>query len=315
MPKELTHWILAERALAGLDTGSRTGEIIRAHRGLYLAGAVLPDTLLHLFRGPYATVALALAKGFHDAGDNSYAPLIRIEQGFPDGLPTWLLACLLGVLTHMQGDIIFHPFVFGLAGSNNMGRHYRMETAIDVHLMRRGAIVPTRHLRALVTPQIREELVTAGSLLFDPQGKLHPSSMGEALDLHCRFQGIYDRIYWKLLAHILGSLPGSPLREKQHLFYPLDMSRDDSMIIESGTWLHPVTSKRHTATIDELADQAVLRTIAALNDIEQQGSLAAALAKTPGENLLTGMHGIKQHEMKNFTNTNPEYGLHQEKTS
>lgn len=314
MPKELTHWILAERALAGLDNNSRIGEIIRAHRGLYLAGAVLPDTLLHLFRGPYAPVAPALANSFHDAGGNSYAPLIRVEQGFPDSLPTPLLACLLGVLAHMQGDIIFHPFVFGVAGINNVGRHYRLETAIDVYLMRRGAITPTRHLRPLVTPQTREELVTVGSLLFDPQGTLHPSSMGEAIDLHCRFQDMYDRTFWKLLAHISSSLPGSQMRGKQHLFYPLGKPRYDSLIIESGSWMHPVTGKRNATTIDELADQAVLSTITALNDIEHQGSLAAALTKTPGENLLTGMHGVKRKEMKNVVSSKPEY-RRQEKTS
>jgi hypothetical protein len=307
MPKEITHWILAERVLAGLNSGSRTGEIIRDHRELYLAGAVLPDTLLHLFRGPDAPVALALANVFHDAGDNSYAPLIRIEQRFPNGLPAWLLACLLGVLTHMQGDIIFHPYVFSMAGIDNMGRHYRMETAIDVYLLRRDAIVTTRHLRSLVTPQIREELVTAGSLLFDPEGKLHPSSIGKALDLHCRFQGMYDLIFCKIMAHILGRLPGSPLKWKQHLFYPLDMSRHDAMLPESSRWLHPVTGKRHTANINELADQAVLRTIAVFKDIEKQGSLATVLAKTPGENLLTGMYGVKQHKIKNFINSNLEY--------
>lgn len=311
MPKELTHWVLAERALTGLDSGSRTGEIIRAHRELYLAGAVLPDTLLHLFRGPDAHVALALANSFHDVGNNSYAPLIRVEQEFQDGLPAWLLACLLGVLAHMQGDIIFHPYVFGVAGMDNMGRHYRMETAIDVYFLHRDAIVPTRHLFSLVTPQIRKKLVTAGSLLFDPEGKLHYSSMEKALDLHCRFQGMYDLTFWKILAHILGSLPGSPLKQKQHLFYPLDMSQDDTMLQESGTWVHPVTGKHNTANIDELADQAVLRTIAVFKDIEKQGSLATVLTKAPGENLLTGMYGVKQHEMKKLFNPNSEYGGHQ----
>jgi len=315
MPKELTHWILAEQALAGLDSNSRIGEIIRAHRGQYLAGAVLPDTLMHIFGGPDAPFALALAHSFHDAGGNSFAPLIRVEQGFPDGLPPWLMACLLGVLAHMQGDIIFHPYVFGVAGSNNMGRHYRLETAIDVYLLARGAIVPARHLRSVVTPRIREEVVTTGSLLFDPQGKLPPTAMGKALDLHCRFQDMYDRIFWQLLARILGHLPKSPLSDKQHLFYPFDMSRDDAMITGTSTWLHPVTGNRHSATIEELADQATLRTIAVFKDIEQQGSMTEALTKTPGENLLTGMQGVKQQEMKSFVNPNHDFGGHQEKTS
>lgn len=317
MPKELTHWILAERALAGLETNGRIGEIIRSHHELYLAGAVLPDSLLHLFRGPDAGVALALANDFHDAGGNSYAPLIRVGQRFSAAatLPEWLLACLLGVLAHMQGDIVFHPYVFAVAGSSDVGRHYRMETAIDVYMLRSGAGVPARHLRTLVTPHIREQLTTTGSLLFDPQERLQPSSMRQALDLHCRFQAMYDRTCLKLLVRLLGSLPGSPLADKQHLFYPLRMSQDDPMIIKSETWIHPVSGNRQTTTIDELADQSVLRTIEVFNNIGQQDSLANALSKNPGENLLTGMSGVKQLEMKNFIDSGAGYGDRQQKIS
>ena len=41
MPKELTHWLLAERALAGLPAGSVIAGTIRDHHNLYLAGAVV----------------------------------------------------------------------------------------------------------------------------------------------------------------------------------------------------------------------------------------------------------------------------------
>jgi len=315
MPKEFTHWILAERAMAGLAADSRIGEILRSNHEIYLAGAVLPDTLLHLFRGPDSSACLALARSFHDAGDNSYAPLIRVEQEFPDGTPAWLMACLLGVIAHMQADITFHPFVFGTAGSNDMGSHYRLETAIDVHLLRNGAILPTRHLRDLVTPWIKEELITAGSLLFDPQGALHPAAMEKALELHCRFQGRYDQIFWKLLARMVGMLPGSHLISIQHLFYPLDMSHDNPMTTEPEPWIHPVTGERQTATIDELADQAVLQTIKIFEDIELHGSLAAALTSKPGENLLSGVHGVRRQDMKYFSNSSTECVRQQEKTS
>src|ERR1039457_4149630 len=150
MPKELTHWILAERALAGLSNDSRLRELIRIHHDSYLGGAVLPDTLMHLCRGPHASTALDLATCFHDTTGNSFAPLIRAEQRFPDGLPPATLACLLGVITHMQADIVFHPFVYALAGTAGIGRHYRIETEMDVHFLQSGAIPPVRHLADLM---------------------------------------------------------------------------------------------------------------------------------------------------------------------
>jgi len=297
MPKELTHWIIAERAYAGLEADSPIRGVIEAHRGHYLAGAVLPDTLMHIFRGPHARTALELSKRFHDADGNSYAPLIRAEERFPDGIPPTLLASLLGVLAHMQADIVFHPFVFAVAGIRDMGRHYRLETAIDVSFILRGAVLPARRLGELVTSQTRDDLVTACSLLFDPEGELPRSAMEQALGMHCRFQGMFDRTSWKILARILGSLPGSPLREKRHLFYPLVISHDDEMITGHGEWRHPATGERCSSSVGGLAEQAVRRTIAVMERIVELGSLAAALADPPGENLLTGLCGVKKREM------------------
>ena len=174
MPKELTHWILAERALAGLEPDNRLHEVIRTHHGLYLAGAVLPDTLLHLALGRHASTALALAHRFHDTDGNSYTPLIRAEEVCGDSLSAPLLACLMGVLSHMEVDIVFHPFVFALGGTGDIGPHYRMETALDVHFLVNGVIPPVWRLDALMTPDIRNELVRACVLLFDPKGELLP---------------------------------------------------------------------------------------------------------------------------------------------
>lgn len=296
MPKELAHWILADQAHGMLNPGNPLKGMIEAHRDLYLAGAVLPDTLLHLFRGPHAGTALALANHFHDAGGNSYAPLIRAEDGFPGGLPPNLLAILLGVLAHMQADIVFHPYVFSVAGIAGMGRHYRLETAIDVSLVRNGTAPPARHLKDLVTPHTQNDLVSACCLLFDPRGELPRRTMEHALQLHCRFQSMYDRTFWKVAARIIGLMPGT-LRGKQHLFYPLDMSREDPMITEQKEWRHPVTGEQRGTGIKELANQAVERSAALMERVNETGSLSAALSAHPGENLLTGMHGATQREM------------------
>jgi hypothetical protein len=297
MPKELTHLILAEQAYMGLKPESPLKEIIATHHDLYLAGAVLPDTLLHLIYGPHASTALSLSKHFHDSASNSYAPFIETEKRFPDGFPSSLLACLLGVLAHMQGDIVFHPYVYALTGVNNMGQHYRLETAIDVYFIRRDSIPPARHLRELVTSRTRDDLVTACSLIFDPNGELPRKILGHALNLHCRFQNMYDRLFLKLAARILCNLPGSLIMDKQHLFYPLNMSKDDEMITRQKWWQNPVTGERHDSSIDELAAQVVQRTTNLMERIDRLGSLAAALIDPPGENLLTGMYGVTKQEM------------------
>jgi hypothetical protein len=298
MPKELTHWMLAERSLAELDDTSRLAVLIRENRALYLAGAVLPDTLLHLISGDHGPKALALAHRFHNAVGNSYAPLIRIEEAHgAEGLPDGLLACLLGVLSHMQADIVFHPFVYAKGGIGDMGRHYRVETAIDVHFSRQGAVFAAKRLDSLVTPSIVAELVTASSLLFDPDVELPHPALEQALRLHCRIQAMYDSTFWKLVARLLAGLPVPLFKHVQHLFYPLIRSGHDPVEL-SGNWRHPVSGEERTETADDLAKEVVQRTVASFKRIGALGGLKAALSAPPGENLLTGLYGVRQQEME-----------------
>lgn len=297
MPKELTHWILAERSLAGLDPGSRLHGVIHDHRALYLAGAVLPDTLLHLVRGRHATTALALGHNFHDTGDNSYLPLIRAEEICGNALPPPLLACLLGVLSHMQGDIVFHPFVYALGGSREIGPHYRVETLLDVHFVSHGAVPPVRRLAPLVTPESRDTLVRASTLLFDPRGELPRQVLEQALLLHCRLQALYDSAPWKLVAHGLSCLPVRLFRQARELFYPFGLPEEDEFATRNR-WRHPVNGTERYESADDLADEAARRTVDLFTRIEAQGSLKAALSDPPGENLLTGLYGTKAFAME-----------------
>jgi len=291
MPKELTHWILADRALAGLKNGGRLRGLLMNHHDSYLGGAVLPDTLLHLTRGPHATTALTLARQFHDTAGNSFAPLIRAEQRFPDGLPPATLACLLGVITHMQADIVFHPFVYALTGTARIGRHYRLETDMDVHFLKGGARLNVRHVADLMSPANRSTLVHTCALLFDPDGRLPRQELERALALHCRFQGLYNRTFCKLAVRLAALLAGGPFREQRHLFYPLKSLRKDRFGADAVEWRHPVSGELRRTSLEQLADETVQRITALFDRIETKGSMADALSDRPGENLLTGMHG------------------------
>lgn len=291
MPKELTHWILAERALAGLDDDSRLRELIQNHHDCYLGGAILPDTLLHHFRGPHSSVALTLAKRFHDTAGNSFAPLIRAEQRTPEGLPQATLACLLGVITHMQADIVFHPFVYALAGTTESGRHFRIETDMDIYFLKSGTGPNIKLVANLISPATRLTLIDTCALLFDPDSLLPRKELERALRLHSHFQGLYDRSFWKLAVNLAALLAGTPYREQRHLFYPLTSRHNTSFAEETVEWRHPFSGELRRTSLDLLADETVQRTTALFKCIDSAGSLADVLTCSPGENLLTGIHG------------------------
>lgn len=300
MPKEITHWILAEHALNGLSRNSRLSGVLRANHSIYLVGAVLPDTLLHLFRGPHSKTAIRLADRFHDASGNSFAPIINTAVRYADGLPQNLLACLLGVVSHIMADSVFHPYAYALTGVNDIDMHYRLETAIDVHFMNSGVIPPARRLDDLITTETWPTLVEAAATLFDPAKELPRAALERALVLHCRFQSMYDRILWKIAAMILGNLPGSPFREQRHLFYPLNPSGAGHrrMIDSVRQWKHPVSGLMQKASIDDLREETVQRTVTIFRRIDELGSLAATLEESPGANLLTGLYAVGMSEMK-----------------
>lgn len=299
MPKELTHWILADRTLAGLSNGSRLRDLILAYHDCYLGGAILPDTLLHHVRGPHAAIALALANRFHDTAGNSFAPLIQAEKRCPDGLPPATLACLLGVITHMQADIVFHPFVYALTGTTRIGDHYRLETDMDVHFLRHGAKPAVRYVADLVSAATRPILVDTCALLFDPESQLPRQSLEQALRHHCRFQGMYDCTFWKLAVGLASLLTGAPFRQQRHLFYPLKGAGAVKQVNDAVEWRHPVSGEPRRTSLEQLADDTVQRCVTLFEHIETQGSLAVVLNDSPGENLLTGMYGACLSAMGN----------------
>lgn len=293
MPKELTHWILAERAAKNLCDFDRMRDLILANRAAFLAGAVLPDTLLYLFYGPHSTSALDLARRFHNPGGSSYAPLIRVEAGFSGDLPPDILACILGVISHMQADIVLHPFVYSLTGKRGIGEHYRVETAMDVRFLLHGESPPVRRLADLLNPAVRKALIDLAAPLFDPEGRLPRKTFNQAITSHCRIQGMYDRTLWKMAAILMAKLSGPPGRAWRHLFYPFFLSRKDALMMkEAGGWRHPVTGETMETTLDDLAAEAVRRTVMIFGRIDEMGGLSAALGDLKGENLLTGMYGV-----------------------
>ena len=142
-------------------------------------------------------------------------------------------------------------------------------------------------------------LVGAAGLLFDPEGELPRRALEESLAQHCRFQARYDRTFWKLAVRLCARLCGSPFREQRHLFYPVSWSREgtNETGLEAGPgneWRHPETGELKNASIEDLARQAVQRTVEVFLRIEAAGTLAEALASPPGANLLTGLPGVKK---------------------
>ena len=135
-------------------------------------------------------------------------------------------------------------------------------------------------------------MLSAARHLFDPEEELPRRALEQSLALHCRFQGMYDRTFWKIAVRVLGRVCGSPFREQRHLFYPLRKTCGKGSMVDSATWRHPESRELKSASLDDLASEAVEQTVAVFGRIEEAGNFAEALSRHPGANLLTGLYGV-----------------------
>lgn len=294
MPKELVHWWIAAEAARRLPSESACFRLISEHMPYYLTGAVLPDTLLHLISGKSSYTALDLADAFHNTKLHSYGPLVDfLENTATAAEAPGLTACLLGVATHMEADIVFHPFVYSLAGED-IGKHYRVETDLDLWLLKQGKTPPNFSLKQLATKETKAAAAKLIRKLFDPEQRLSSSDIDSAVKKHAVFQAMYGNPFWQGLAILLGMIPKTRFSSWQQLFYPFFWRRGKAVSWPSD-WTHPSTGTTVPLDLDQLLENAVSRTLQLLQNVDRFG-IVQALKKQPGENLLTGLPPKKPHD-------------------
>lgn len=287
MPKELVHWWLAVTARTRLPLDRPTRHLLEEQQTAYLIGAVLPDTLLHLVRGPHRHTANQLSDAFHESRNHSYAPLLAFVARTSDLSPSQQ-ACLLGIATHIETDTVFHPFVYALAG-NDLGQHYRVETRLDLWLLHHKRLSHLWELQQLLEDEsARTAAVQVLAGVFDPLGQLPREALDEALRRHGRIQARYGSGGWQLLARLLGLLPGTPFHRWQHLFYPYRSWQRGRPVQWPSRWQHPTTGNERGDTPEGLLVETITRITTLLRNVDEVG-LLTALRKQPGENLLTGL--------------------------
>jgi hypothetical protein len=280
--------------------------LLEEQQAAYLVGAVLPDTLLHLIHTP---TALALGSAFHEPSGSSYAPLIRFLEGqgrdtgqtpdrflslapCPLTLDPAVTACLLGVASHIEADIVFHPYICALAG-DHIGRHYQLETELDLYLLSEGKRPAVWRLDELLTREVSEQAVMVLRGVFDPEGRLPDKALQHALQLHGQIQGMYGTPPWQLLAWLLGRVPNHRLRSYQKLFYPFGWQRGRPKAWPDQ-WRHPVTGQERGDTPDGLMVDACNRITELLRRVGEQG-MVQSFKNHPGENLITGLTALPAH--------------------
>lgn len=193
MPKEITHWYLADRIRAGIPGESVFHGPCHEYENLFFLGAVTPDTPFYYLLGPGSKPVRAASGQFHTPDRRALRPVLRFLERFPEA-PALALAA--GVMCHLVSDTMFHPLVVYFSGKDGVhdgatARHRQFETAMDLHVrflagkktrvslgrIVRGRKIPRRQLNGLL------------SGLFGLNGR--EAQLGNALFSHCLFTAAF----------------------------------------------------------------------------------------------------------------------------
>lgn len=161
MPRDYTHWIVAVETADSKEIGESIFKAAKENPGLLIKGAVFPDVLYYLKKGSCYIV---------NVGDRLHGPRtedtydilrallrklidilknIRQNQGNEESKRKeekkrdYLLAFIVGVVTHIFSDVTFHPMVYHLTGDyyscvsstqdKAMIRHRTLECIFDLY--------------------------------------------------------------------------------------------------------------------------------------------------------------------------------------
>jgi hypothetical protein len=262
MPKEITHWAVAQKA-ASLAPEPDIRRIIKDNMSLYLAGSVMADSPYYAFIGGDKNLFAKAGARLHAMGEESpFAVVLRVPSVFTGKGADQALAFALGALTHIITDTVFHPMVYYLTGDYDdadpakrkkaVTLHRLLETWMDVWFAKSSQIENGGSLLSSTVGAYRRAenfMALASSLFFGREDMAAPARI--AVVSHAIIQASFKRRWVARMAGFYGSLAGRDMGEFTALFYPQASEYPPSFFSEPIRYKNPFTGE---ALDESLAD-------------------------------------------------------------
>ncbi|MBI9076605.1 MAG: zinc dependent phospholipase C family protein [Desulfatibacillum sp.] len=305
MPKEQTHWILASQACRRLENG-RVRRMISQNPNLYLLGAVIPDTPMYALER--AAEYDELAHHLHGkSGENTFAPLAGLVESYEGRWSDGMWAFVLGTLSHILADAVFHPWVEYYTGSStevpddlkllSLTRHRELESYLDLYYMRKsGDLRPKSFLSKLRAKEMDaaafDHMV---STLYFQHKSTQKNGVRKALYAHGAIQWLFTQ---KTLARLAYYINGALDRKGDawvSLFYPHAEPRNPAYFQDGITYRHTVTGRPKQGAVEDLTEKAGRVTARMFQLVEKhldQGTVLDFFQRIKGPSLETGLVGV-----------------------
>lgn len=319
MPKEITHWLIAE------EVGRRISLRVE-HPELLRLGAIVHDVLYYVRLGKDARCT-ALANTLHgSAGEDTFGILHDLVEGnMHSSNNTPLRSFLLGAVTHICADVIFHPYIYYTAGNflekhthfQAWHNHRALESAIDLAFCRSLSVKPESITLNKDIHHSKQDLIFILERLATAQHKAG-----------CQVQA---EDYWQgyttlgRLRPLLANAPLNALVNGVERHFPsllhkalsaeswsylgLRYSKQNSWNLQNVNarlhYQHPVSGEEHDTSLQELFDTAVQESVRVWQHLEKTILLEKTNPRSEpllekGKSLEVGLHGVPSAAMRYF---------------
>ncbi len=284
MPKEITHWRLAEEVSRRLRETSFEGPLQRNGNILHI-GAIVHDAPYYYLKPDREKRFGDLPRKLHGTVDDAYeliGALLNYTLERPRQEREPLLAFLVGLVTHLFADALMHPLIFYLTGRyddpsfrhGTIARqdHRRLESLIDMHLA--GGYERVRsyslaiYLHSAEVP-LNGLYAHAGNAWLEPgRAPDFAGGLASAFRLFAFLQGLFRNPLLGRLAFRLFAIAPAIAREILALFYSPQLLRYEGRIAGTIPYRHPCSGREQAHGIAELYQEAVEQSVAFCRGLE-----------------------------------------------
>lgn len=290
MPRELVHWaVLQEAAMRRIKAGDvEVAGCAMKYRPASFLGAVAHDVpYYYKFGGnPFEEIAGSL-HGEH--GEDTFEP-IRVAAGliaaYPEQERGHIRALLLGMISHIATDVVFHPFVYYFSGNYHdedrakrleaRRKHRLLETYLDSNIAAKyeqwnHGSMPTvlRRLgsaKAAVYKFLDSAIVSAAVSEFARSSE-HParwdadSASGDEFSTGIGTMQLCQSVFCSTLCGAIArglTKTAAPNLAPIEALFSFGRRGKIPQLDRAVEFQNPVTGERKTATVDHLFEEAVV---------------------------------------------------------
>lgn len=299
MPKEITHWIVSIKTAEALHK-TRLGEAALKNLNALKFGAIFQDILFNLPNTRKNALYRNISYSLHGAnGEDTHEQIRHFTTAIQENpCSDQLLAFLLGVVTHIKTDMVFHPMVYYLTGnprntepplrSEAIQKHRRFESLVDLYFYGESKDVNKHTIQSI----LKDLDIPASQIIeLSLQGISLNTNLPDINIIFARalrnmriLSKCYRRRILARSLYLITPFVSKATREFIALFYAPQLYRMITCVSGVLSYRNPITGDIKNSRLDDLLEEAVMQSVILARRIEERittGATSSFLERGP----------------------------------